>query len=151
MNSFFFLFSSPHLHWRVGTFTRGRAFGDRYVSNSQLRHSQIHANVRPWRSSYILFIEGELNVPDGWMDRTFHICALQARAEAAAGVIPQQKVLKHSVGRQEMANCISFSSFIKENAKCVELSLLYIQLQSTRRTGSSMARPQARKYCETHA
>lgn len=50
---------------------------------------------------------------------------------------PSAKVLKCSVGRQEMANCISFESFIKENAKCVELSLLYIQLQSTRCTGSA--------------
>lgn len=50
-----------------------------------------------------------------------------------------------------MANCISFELLIKENAKCVELLLLYIQLQSTRGTGSSMARPQAHEYCETHA
>lgn len=64
---------------------------------------------------------------------------------------PSAKVLKRSVGRQEMANCISFESFIKENANCVELSLLYIQLQSARRTGSSVAHPQAREYCETHA
>lgn len=76
---------------------------------------------------------GGLNVPDGWMDQTSHIC-LRAAGEGGGGCRcnPSAKVLKRSVGRQEIANCISFESFIKENAKRVELSLLYIQLQSTR-------------------
>lgn len=76
---------------------------------------------------------GGLNVPDGWMDQTSHIC-LRTAGEGGGGCRcnPSAKVLKRSVGRQEIANCISFESFIKENAKRVELSLLYIQLQSTR-------------------
>lgn len=77
---------------------------------------------------------GGLNVPDGWMDQTSHIC-LRAAGEGGGSCWgnPSAKVLKRSVGRQEIANCISFESFIKENAKRVELSPLYIQLQSTRR------------------
>lgn len=67
---------------------------------------------------------------DGWIGPLTSACAQQERTEAASN--PSAKVLKRSVRRQEIASCSSSESFIKENAKRVELPLLYIQLRSDR-------------------
>lgn len=127
----------------------GRAFGDPYVTNSQVRRSQIHANAQPWRSSYTFLSWGAECARRGDGSDFSHLRA--AGEGAGSRCNPSAKVLKRSVGRQEMANCISFVSFIKENTKCVEVSLLYFQLQATRHARSSMWSPQAGDYCETHA
>lgn len=93
MNSFFFFFCP--LHICIGEGEHSPVAVPLGIDMSQIVNCATQPNSRqmcgPGGPVISFLYQEELNVPDGWMDRTSHICALQARAEAADGVIPQQK------------------------------------------------------------